>query len=119
MASQTNGAGAYGEVVWSWRPDAGVKLARSISPMTVAKEPVTGEITKETVKTIARGMSGDPDVTVVTTLVCFFTLHARLRAHRAPGIPCALCLQRDMLMQSRARRAAATRSRICLNASRE
>jgi hypothetical protein len=29
-------------------------------------------------------------VTVVTTLVCFFILHARLRAQRAPGIPCAL-----------------------------
>src|ERR1700723_1929268 len=34
-----------------------------------------------------RAFSG---VTVVTTLVCFFTLHTRLRAHRAPGIPCAL-----------------------------
>ena len=29
-------------------------------------------------------------MTVVTMLVCFFILHARLRAHRAPGIPCAL-----------------------------
>jgi hypothetical protein len=30
-------------------------------------------------------------VTVVTTLVCTTnTLHTRLRAHRAPGIPCAL-----------------------------
>jgi hypothetical protein len=29
-------------------------------------------------------------VTVVTMLVCFFILHARLRVHRAPGIPCAL-----------------------------
>jgi hypothetical protein len=35
-------------------------------------------------------MPGDSGVTVVTTLVCFFHLHARLRAHRAPGIPCAL-----------------------------
>ncbi len=26
-ALQTNGATADGEVVWSWRPDAGVKLA--------------------------------------------------------------------------------------------
>src|SRR6186997_1032109 len=42
-------------------------------------------------KTIARGMPGRSGVTVVTTLVCFFHLHARLRAHRAPGIPCALC----------------------------
>src|SRR6478672_3490376 len=45
-------------------------------------------------KTIARGMPGETGVTVVTTLVCFFHLHARLRAHRAPGIPCALCSQR-------------------------
>jgi hypothetical protein len=29
-------------------------------------------------------------VTVVTTLVCFFISHARLRAQWAPGIPCAL-----------------------------
>ena len=41
-------------------------------------------------KTIARGMPGVSGVTVVTMLVCFFILHARLRAHRAPGIPCAL-----------------------------
>jgi hypothetical protein len=33
--------------------------------------PVTGEITKETVKTIARGMPGVFGVTVVTMLVCF------------------------------------------------
>src|SRR6476660_35978 len=45
-------------------------------------------------KTIARGMPGETGVTVVTTLVCFFHLHARLRVHRAPGIPCALCSQR-------------------------
>jgi hypothetical protein len=51
---------------------------------------VTGESTKETVKPLrgeCRVISG---VTVVTMLVCFFTLHARLRAHWAPGIPCAL-----------------------------
>ncbi|HET7124077.1 MAG TPA: hypothetical protein VFI51_08165, partial [Bradyrhizobium sp.] len=41
-------------------------------------------------KTIARGMPGGTGVTVVTMLVCFFILHARLRAHWAPGIPCAL-----------------------------
>jgi hypothetical protein len=31
-------------------------------------------------------------VTVVIMLVCFIHLHARLRAHQAPGIPCALYL---------------------------
>jgi hypothetical protein len=42
-------------------------------------------------KTIARGMPGETGVTVVTMLVCFVLIsHARLWAHRAPGIPCAL-----------------------------
>src|SRR5258706_13340443 len=41
-------------------------------------------------KTIARGMPGETGVTVVTTLVCFFISHARLRARWTPGIPCAL-----------------------------
>jgi hypothetical protein len=35
-------------------------------------------------------MPGETGVTVVTTLVCSFNSHTRLRAHRAPGIPCAL-----------------------------
>jgi len=38
-------------------------------------------------------MPGVPGVTVVTMLVCFFILHARLRAHQTPGIPCALLLE--------------------------
>jgi hypothetical protein len=66
-------------------------LAGSDLLATVTKSPVTGKSTKETVKTIVRGMPGEPGVTVVTMLVCFFILHARLRARRAPGIPCALC----------------------------
>ena len=36
------------------------------------ESPVPGESTKETVKTIARGMPGETGVTVVTTLVCSF-----------------------------------------------
>jgi hypothetical protein len=47
----------------------------------VTKSPVTEESPKETVKTIARGMPGEPGVTVVTTLVCFLFSHARLQAH--------------------------------------
>src|SRR5580658_3013853 len=35
-------------------------------------------------------MSGESDVTVVTTLVCFSSLRTRMRVRRAPGIPCAL-----------------------------
>jgi hypothetical protein len=39
---------AYGEVVWSWRLDAGVKLAMMlcITLATVTKKPITGESTK-------------------------------------------------------------------------
>jgi hypothetical protein len=37
---------AYGEVVWSWRRDAGAKLAGGIPPMTVTTSPLTGESTK-------------------------------------------------------------------------
>jgi hypothetical protein len=64
-------------------------------------------------KTIARGMPGRSGVTVVTMLVYFFHLYARLRVHRAPGIPCALCLSgRTVLAKPRAHRAAGMRSRI-------
>jgi hypothetical protein len=36
-------------------------------------KPITGESAEETVKTVAWGMPGESGVTVVTTLVCFFT----------------------------------------------
>jgi len=48
------------------------------------ESPVTGESTKETVKTIARGMPGETGVTVVTTLVCSFYF-----ACEAAGASCA------------------------------
>jgi len=37
-SSPDENAAAYGEVVWSWRRDPGVKLAGSVPPATVAKE---------------------------------------------------------------------------------
>jgi hypothetical protein len=37
---------AYGEVVWSWRRDAGVKLAAGLLQVTVTTSPLTGESTK-------------------------------------------------------------------------
>jgi hypothetical protein len=51
----------------------------------------TGEITKETVKTIARGMSCDA-ASPVATFACVSFLFARkaMGASGAPGIPCAL-----------------------------
>ena len=37
---------AYGEVVWSWRRDAGVKFVSKSSRATVANSPFTGESAK-------------------------------------------------------------------------
>jgi hypothetical protein len=45
--------------------------------------PVTGESTKETVKTIARGMPGVSGVTVVTNACAFYTTHAAAGASSA------------------------------------
>jgi len=49
----TNGAIAYGEVVWSWRPVAGVQVGDDASASRWRRwqqSPVAGESTKETVK---------------------------------------------------------------------
>src|SRR5262245_38993034 len=46
---------AYGQVVWFWRRDAGVKLAGAIRPATVTTSPLTGKSTKYAVKPLRRG----------------------------------------------------------------
>jgi hypothetical protein len=43
-----------------------------IALVTVSKSPIAGEITKETVKTTARGMPGVSGVTVVTNSCAFY-----------------------------------------------
>jgi len=40
---KTSARDAYGEVVWSWRRGAGVKLRGEICAATEAKEPFSGE----------------------------------------------------------------------------
>ncbi len=74
-------------------PNLGVKPVRRSAGDGVKQRGHRGE-REVSRKTIARGMPGRSGVTVVTTLVCFFVSHARLRVHRAPGIPCALCFLR-------------------------
>ncbi len=58
------------------------------------ESPVTGESTKETVKTIARGMPGVSGVTVVTTLVCFLIF-----AHKAAGAASARHSLRPLIFE--------------------
>ena len=49
---------------------------------------------------------------VVNVLMCFFTLHMRLRVQPAPGLPCALCLAEGRrCCKTRADRAAGTNRR--------
>jgi hypothetical protein len=43
VSASDENAEAYGEVVWSWRRDAGAKSAENIPPATVAIKPLTGE----------------------------------------------------------------------------
>jgi hypothetical protein len=55
------------------------------------KSPVAGESAQEAVKTIARGMLGEfrCDLTNACALYHYYCTRG-YRAHRAPGIPCAL-----------------------------
>jgi hypothetical protein len=59
-------------------------------------------------------MPGRSGVTVVTTLVCFFILHARLRVHQAPGFPRALWFQKAGF-PGKPRTHRAARMRNCIN----
>ncbi len=44
-ARETGAPAAYGEIVWSWHPDAGVKFAAQARGRRWQESPVTGEIT--------------------------------------------------------------------------
>ena len=66
MRRKTSGANADGEVVWSWRPDAGAKFLRSKllrdDGGKRARSPGRSRISR---KTIAQGGPDDPPVPVV------------------------------------------------------
>jgi len=62
---------------------------------TVTKSPVTGESTKETVKTIAQGRPVESGEPVVTILVCFFQF-----AREAAGAPSARLSLRPLLWRA-------------------
>src|SRR4051794_7338092 len=66
------------------------------------ESPVTGKSTKETVKTIARGMPGRSGVTVVTMLVCFlFCMRGCGRIAR-PAFPAPFIFSRVTVGKARA-----------------
>src|SRR5439155_24644792 len=76
-------AKAYGEVVWSWRRDAGAKSAGSVPPATVTTSPLHRGERDISRKAIAQGMSdcsAEP--------VCSCAPFLRTLAHETAGAAC-------------------------------
>jgi hypothetical protein len=88
---------ADGEVVWSWRSEAGAKAAESFADDGGNQAMVTGESAEYAVKTIAQGRP-EAAPPVVTT-VCLLPMHTGRGCELAPGLPCAL-LFRGWLTQT-------------------
>ena len=87
----TCAAQAYGEVVWFGRRGAGVKLARGFSLTTEAKEPFSGESTKQAVKPLRReGRDAPAALYARVHLLPKRKRHTGPRVQHAPGLPCAL-----------------------------
>ena len=84
-ARQTSARSADGEVVWSWRPDAGVKSAGSIPPATVTTKPGHRGELEVSRKPLRRESRMDP-VEPVVLPPCFF-LHGTHGCDRHPAFP--------------------------------
>jgi hypothetical protein len=112
-ARKTSGVVADGEVVWSWRSDAGAKVAKMLRCLAgdggnQAWSPRRARISR---KTIAQGRPDDPPVPVV--LPRAFLLHADHGCGRHPAFP-APSLLRGMRMQHQLGRVA-PRARRCVD----
>src|ERR1700724_4087887 len=86
---KTCGAAAYGQAVWFWLPDAGVKFAECLRRRWWVKSPAHQEEHGAAVKPLRRECRSDFGVPVLAC-VRLFVLHAWQWVRRAPGIPCAL-----------------------------
>src|SRR6266481_5791446 len=69
-------------------------------------------------KTIARGMPGDFRCDRGDYARALFILRARLRVHRAPGIPCALCSQKARRSWQTSRSIRGEIAKLCLTSLR-
>ena len=85
-ARETSGPAAYDQVVWSWRPDAGVKLAGGVPPATVAKKPGHRGEHEVRRQTIRAGKAGVHPVEPVVLPPVFF-LHGNHGCNRHPAFP--------------------------------
>jgi|SRR5882757_8486682 hypothetical protein len=95
----TSGGCADGEVVWSWRSDAGAKLAKTLTRLADdgGKKAWSPERARISRKTIAQGRPDDPPVPVVLPRAFFSARGPWVRW--APGLPCALLISRAAFFQ--------------------
>src|SRR5690348_8285227 len=105
--SADENAAAYGEIVWSWRRDPGATLAANMPLTTGARKAASPGRARISRQTIARGRPGCLGCTCLIRVRSFYPLHTVLRAQSAPGLPCALFLERerrDCKAQAKSRR---------------
>jgi hypothetical protein len=99
---RTSDIKADGEVVWSWRPLAGVKLATMlcIAPMTVTEKSWTpGRARRKPLKPSRRECRRKRRTCGDYARVLFPFAREAMGAICVPGIPCALCLFEGSLHQ--------------------
>jgi hypothetical protein len=107
QARRTKTPAAYGEVVWSWRRDPGVKPRGKSHAGDGGKRGRSPGRARISRKAIARGRPGCLGCTCQTRVRSLLSLHTVLRVQSAPGLPCALCQregQRDAKLRRNSRR---------------
>src|SRR5689334_22399624 len=93
LLRKTTGVFADGKAVWSWPPDAEVKLAEMIRRRRGQESPVPRGVRGISRKPLRREGRIVPSSPVVL-YPCAFYSHRGPRVWRTPGLPCALVLPR-------------------------
>ena len=98
---QTTDAGADGQAARSWRSEAGAKLARvqrALRVTVATKQRSPGRARSTPLKPL-RGEGHDSRLNLWFCRVLLL-LHADHGYQPVPGLPCALCILRDMFWHS-------------------
>ena len=104
----------------SWRPDTPTLVSSRRRCFGIAicdggnKPGSPGRPRRKPLKPLRRECRTSPVRPWWTYSVCFFHLHPRLRAQRAPGIPCALSFRRDEDVSNDSRLSARDREAVAV-----
>src|SRR5581483_6658119 len=86
---------AYGQVVWSWSPDAGIKSVNEFHRRRRLTSPVLRREREVSRKAIAQGV---PDVSAYLTILCAllpFSAHKACGCVERPAFPAPSHVSRD------------------------